>query len=456
MLQERKVQDPLRHESLEFPAPTASSLKKILKKLEHHRKTYLEKVSLEEIILSLDQVVRLWLNPKSHTRREAVKLLSLTTGFSKNVISEGLDLAFREVGKTKLQASLKKLSEFPRPRLSVFIFAGVIPTPMIFDIFLGLLLKSAIFVKSPSRSPLFPMLLARSIEKVNLALGRCIAAFWWPGGEKNLEKILFKKADLIHGYGNDETIKKIRPQIPRSKIFLSFGHKISFGVLGKEEMIPSKAKMLANKAAYDIALYDQQGCMSPHVIYIEEGGKIKPADWAKLLAGSMQKISRRLPPAKISFGEASQIHQIRGLNIRPGQFCFSSHPRTDWTVIYEENADFHFSCLNRVIFIKPIFRIADLSEILKKQRGHFQVLGCGVSPERKESIQKIFQKLKIPILKPIGEMQKLSFQEHIEERRQMLNKKGIIGVKGFKLKSSGKILTQESLSNILLEHQMPG
>ncbi len=398
-------------------------LKKALKTLQIHHKKYLILLKTEEIILSLNEVAQLWLKPKSPVRKEAIKLLSLTTGGSKEIISEGLDLAFQEVTQKKLKKALKQLENFPRPCVSTFIFAGIIPTPMLFDIFLGLLLKSSVFVKCPSRAPLFPILLIRSIQKVNPKLGKCITAFHWPGGKSNFEKDLFKKSDLIHAYGTDETIEKISEKISSSKTFLSFGHKLSFSIILKEHMTKQFIDSLTQKVAYDISLYDQQGCMSPHVIYVQKGGNILVHDWAKKLADAMQKILKKLPTGKISLGEASQIHQIRGQTaLSSDKSCISSHPTPEWTIIYEENPSFHASCLNRVIFVKPFSNLNELHKILKKEKGNFQALGFSTDAKKKNSIKDFARSLKVPMLQHIGEMQKLSFEQHIEERLEKFKK----------------------------------
>jgi hypothetical protein len=288
---------------------------------------------------------------------------------------------------------------------------------MLFDIFMGLLLKSPIIAKSPSREPFFPILLAKSIHAVDPRLASCIATFWWPGGKWKIEKTIFKEADYIHIYGGNEVIQEIKSQIPVGKTFLSFGHKISFSLIGKNEQLREKAKTLARHVAYDVSLYDQQGCVSPQVIYLEKG-IFQPREWTKELALAMGKISIRFPPARISLGEASRIHQIRGqYHFRKKALCLSSHPKPDWTVIYEDNSEFCPSCLNRVIFVRPLSKIERLPKILEKWKGFFQAIGYS---SRTLKLYKIAKQLKIPFLLPIGKMQATSFKSHIEERLGML------------------------------------
>jgi hypothetical protein len=413
------------HRGLRWKTPILNPkvIKQIMHSLKKEQEDYLSTLPIEILIDRLNQVALNWLKPKDPVREKALQILPQTTGCSRQIIEEGLNLAFREVQFRYLKACIKDLQHLPKPKLSCFIFAGLIPTPMLFDIFMGLLLKSSVIAKSPSREPFFPILLAKSIHAVDPRLASCIATFWWPGGEWEIEKTIFKEADLIHIYGNNETIKKIKSQMPLGKPFLPFGHKASFSLIGKNEHLRGKAKTLARRVAYDVSLYDQQGCVSPHVIYLEKG-TFQPGEWAKELALAMEKISIKFPPAQISLGEASKIHQIRGqYHFSKKAFCLSSHPKPDWTVIYEESSEFLPSCLNRVVFVKPLNKINLLLKILGKWKGSFQAMGYSLSSSPTMELQKIVKKLKIPFLLPIGKMQATSFKTHIEERLSILHNK---------------------------------
>jgi len=407
------------HRGLRWKTPILNPkvIKQILHSLKKNREDYLSTLPIEILIDRLNQVALNWLDPKDPFREKALQILPQTTGCSRQVIEEGLNLAFREVQSRCLKACIKDLHPLPKPKLSCFIFAGIIPTPMLFDIFMGLVLRSAVIAKSPSREPFFPILLAKSIHAVDPRLASCIATFWWPGGKWKIEKTIFKEVDLIHIYGGNDAIQEIKSQIPSGKTSLSFGHKISFSLIGKNERLREKAKTLARHVAYDVSLYDQQGCVSPHVIYLEKGS-LQPVEWAEELALAMKKISIKFPPARISLGEASKIHQIRGqYHFRKKALCLSSHPSPDWTVIYEENSEFRPSCLNRVIFVRPLSRIEHLPKVLGKWKGFFQAMGYSSQTMK---LHKIAKQLKIPFLLPIGKMQATSFKSHIEERLDIL------------------------------------
>ena len=46
------------------------------------------------------------------------------------------------------------------------------------------------------------------------------------------------------------------------------------------EIDQSQIAQLAQAAAFDASVYDQQGCLSPHVFYVEERGPLSPRKFA--------------------------------------------------------------------------------------------------------------------------------------------------------------------------------
>ena len=75
-----------------------------------------------------------------------------------------------------------------------------------------------------------------------------------------------------------------------------FGPKLSFMAVGKESFENERlTKKLIRKAATDISVFDQTACASPHTIFVEEGGKVNPKEFAERLAAEMGKAVNRIP-----------------------------------------------------------------------------------------------------------------------------------------------------------------
>ena len=111
---------------------------------------------------------------------------------------------------------------------------------------------------------------------------------------RHLEEIAFRQADIVIASGSDESLTAIHRHV-RGR-FIGYGHKVSFSVIGKEAL--AQSQQLARAAAYDVALFDQQGCLSPQLIYVEEGGVIRPKEFAALLARELTLLATTTSPRK--------------------------------------------------------------------------------------------------------------------------------------------------------------
>lgn len=407
-----------------FPRLRPAHINAVTSGLKKTLKRKLTREDRESLARILDRVTMSWLDTRNRNRIRAEEILSQSTGCSRTIIADGLDLAFEEVRGAKLLEALDFIDIFGRPSLLTCIFAGIIPTPMLFDIYLGVLLGCAVFAKAPSHEPFFPILLARSIAAADRRLGSRVAAFWWPGGSWGLEKTLFGRSDLIFAYGSNETIVRIQDETPSKKTLLTFGHKISLALIGRETLTKTAARDLARKAAVDVCLYDQQGCLSPHAIYVEaEPARVQ--EWAKLLAVAMKEACSRYAPSRMVSAQASLVHQIRAqYQVLPGAWCLSSHPRPDWTVIYDPSPTLAPSCLSRVVFVKPVRDLGQMGRFLRDWKGSLQGFGYAMDTGRAPQLRRLAEKLGVPMVMPVGSMQRLSFRDHVLERQLKRDARG--------------------------------
>jgi len=404
---------------LKWKAPLFSrqEMKSLCLHLKENARDELYSLNSETIAQELGQLSRLWQNKNYHYRKKAEDIIAAVSGCSSKNIREGLNLAFKEVSARKILSSMPLIRQLPQGGLTFCVFAGIISTPMLFDIFLSLLRKSAVLAKSPSREPFFPILLAESLHEFSPVLGKCLASLWWPGGQTPIEKEIFSQADFINAYGDDSTVFKMSSYANGRKNFIPLGHKVSLSFLGKRSFSHSLVRNLTKKIAYDVFLYDQQGCLSPHAIYIEKPSGFKMRCFLRELAEAMQNIGNKLPMGKLSFAEASRIHQTRGqYQFRKNVICLTSPSKTDWTLIYEKDESFHPSCLNRVLFIKEIRNIGNLGKILENWTGKIQGLAYETSKAEENKVYRLARHLKIPVCRPVGQIQQLRFHDHIQER----------------------------------------
>jgi len=115
----------------------------------------------------------------------------------------------------------------------------------------------------------------------------------------------------VIAYGDDETIAELRRLARADATFLGYGHKLSLAVVGREAMTPLTLPALAEAAAFDASVYDQQGCLSPHAFYVEEGGELSSRAFAERLSDAMAAYAARVPRGQLTVEEAAQIAKLR-------------------------------------------------------------------------------------------------------------------------------------------------
>ncbi|MFC0473452.1 acyl-CoA reductase [Halalkalibacter kiskunsagensis] len=398
---------------LHMPELTPDLLEKIAETLKKQQLEYVQTLKTNEIIDIFDKAVQKWLHPDYELRKLAEQLLPIITGYDREMIRLFISRYLRQFRKEKLQRMIDEdfanpliLDEFrPRksggvhraygPRLITHIFSGNVPALPLWSLAAGMLLKSATIGKVSSSEPLFPVLFAKTIAEVDDRLGDAMAILWWKGGDEALESISFQSSNAVIAYGGKETIETVRQKIPPHASFHSHGHKVSFGVITKECLAATKGWQTAKLASYDVSWFDQQGCLSPHVFFVERGGMYTAHDFAQMLANEMDNFQHTHPRATLKDEEHHAIMKQRTV-LEFESFenssldLIKSEQGTEWTVVYrefgEKEREFPFSPLNRFVTVIPVNNMAEVKPLIKKVEGFVQTVGVGCPPQEFSSI----------------------------------------------------------------------
>jgi hypothetical protein len=297
------------------------------------------------------------------------------------------------------------------PEFQVHIAAGNIPNPTLTSIVFGLLTRSAQFVKCAGGSTFLPRLFAHSIYDADAKLGACLEIAGWRGGNADLETMLFAEVDCVTATGDDETLAAIRSRLPVKTRFLGYGHRVSFGFVAHDVLYGSRTKKIVAAAADDVIAWNQLGCLSPHVIYVQSGGEVSPEYFAQLLAEELERREATEPRGELPSEHAAAIASRRGIyEVRashsPGttrHWC--SRDSTAWTVVYEADARFQLSCLNRFIYVKAV---ADLTAALQGAddiRAKVSTVGIAVPEEKISELAPQLARWGATRVCPLGQMQ---------------------------------------------------
>jgi len=411
---------------------TPSMIVEACQTLKRNAARYLAARSTDQIINVLDATAREWLREEFPFRKLALELGPAATGFPPTTLAHGLDAFFRELTRENLHALVvqelghtRRLDAFSAtdaehrarqasmsvgPALLVHITAGNIPNPSLLSIALGFLARSAQFVKCARGSSLLPRLFAHSIYEVDPKLGACLEIAEWPGGTLALEEPLFAEADCVTATGDDDTLAAIRERLPLRTRFLGYGHRVSFGYITRDALAGSSPKQLVVSAVDDIVAWNQLGCLSPHVLYVQSGGAVSPEQLAERLADELSRREETTPRGSLTV-EASAIislqrdfYGIRAAASRETRL-WHSDTSTAWTVVYEGDAQFRVSCLHRFIYVKAV---ADLDEALRNAesvRGQVSTVGLGAPDHHAPELAMQLARWGVTRVCPLGRMQ---------------------------------------------------
>ena len=396
--------------------------------LKYNRDEYLAQIGNETIISKLVETAALWQSPDYKLRKLALAADPKDTGFPREVLAAGLDACFKEwtqekffsllnqeIGDpTRLQSygslSGRSLAMVHGPKLIAQLAPGNLPVPIFQSIAFGLLLRSAQFVKCATGKSLLPRLFGHSLHYVDPGLASALEIAEWKGGNEKLESELYNEADCILATGNDSTLESVRKYLPLNKKFIGYGNRISFGYVEQLANEVMGTQTIISRAADDVIAWNQQGCLSPQVIYIEELGNLKPDQFAEMLAEELANRNMTTPRGKISKKEDTNINNIRRFyKIRSennvGAMLWESKDSTDWTVVQEDEKQFQSSPLNRFIFIKPIENPAEIMHILEPYRDNISTIGIAASEAKLREYAQAFGQWGVPRICPLGKMQ---------------------------------------------------
>ena len=411
--------------------------------LKRNREHYLAQRSTHQLIEVLVEVARGWLQPDNRFRKIALDSGPAETGFSQATLAKGLDNFFRQFtpenfsklfeedlgGASDSVVQPSRLFEragrpchiWRGPEMLVHIAAGNIPNPTLMSVVLGLLAQSAQFVKCASGSVFLPRLFAHSIYDADPKLGACLEIAEWRGGNAELEAALFAEANCVTATGSDEMLTAVRQRLPVSTRFLSYGHRVSFGFVTREILAGFHLRRVAARAADDVVAWNQLGCLSPHVIYVQSSGENMPEKFAELLADELEQREQTEPRGELAAEHAAAIASRRGIyDVRaahsPDTQMWQSKNSTAWTVVFEADARFQMSCLNRFVYVKGVKDLQEMLQNADAVRGRVSTVGIAAPEDQAEELAMQLARWGVTRVCPLGQMQSPPLTWHHDGR----------------------------------------
>jgi hypothetical protein len=182
-----------------------------------------------------------------------------------------------------------------------------------------------ILIKNSRNEPLFTPLVLATLALIDPALASTTLVTIWDYTDTALQEYLLSQADLVVAAAGDETIQDLDRVVRRVSTashpvrFHGHGHKVSFSTVGREclqisltaagESIPL-VELVALLASLDVALWNQQGCLSSRVHFVEQANDSRyhsPEVYGRAVVRSLRALNASMPKG---ITRKRQIHNL--------------------------------------------------------------------------------------------------------------------------------------------------
>jgi Acyl-CoA reductase (LuxC) len=257
-----------------------------------------------------------------------------------------------------------------------------------------------VIVKNSRSEPIFSPLVFSALEKVDPDLVSTVAMLVWDYEDAYVQDFLTSQADLVIAAASDETIAQIKAQIESCEArsvrpstrpirFHAHGHKVSFTAIGKEMLSicspPSNRLEIGESsdiagehslmeivtllAALDSIFWDQHGCLSSRIHFVEVGGEgfHTPLEYAEKLTGQLRLLAEFLPrgawPLQQLHDRFDRYKQLEGNgNLRvisqyDDQFLVTLDQRRLRSSAFRNLVN---DCQGRVVVVQPVRELMEI------------------------------------------------------------------------------------------------
>ena len=341
-----------------------------------------------ERVQVLGRVLERFRAPESPERQRLERELPEATGFSSATVREGLARALAPFSAAALEALVEReLDALGKRRVAVgfeataVLLGGAVPTPTLPALAGPLALGSPVLARSSSHDPVTARVFAAALAAEDAELGAALALVSFPSDDDlALGELL--ATPCVVAFGSDETMAAVGARLGPTQRFVRHGHRLSLAVLGEEARGGKDLADAAAALALDVALWDQQGCLSPVAVYVL-GVERVPDELVEALAAGFAEAARRWPRGRVLSDatarfaverDTAQLRAAAGADVRvvAGR---------GFVLVAEPDAAFRGSPLQRFVRVHPAPSAERLLEAVAPLGPHLAAVGvAGLGP----------------------------------------------------------------------------
>lgn len=308
--------------------------------------TALANVPAKRIVRAIASAAERWSDADFPPRVRVTDRIAERTGYSVPVIEYALDRLFFSITGEALEAaidgelgSLGTLDDFvlqpgrpaalaaPAGRVCIIssrTTIGVALTPAVF----ALCAKCDVLVKDREDALVaaFFDTLGEELDEFESAARAQV----WNSDDESAPRV--SAFDAVAVFGSDATIAAVASACKPGARILGYGSRASAGYVTRESLRDRHyLEAIAEGAARDIVLYETEGCLSLHVLFIESGdsGGTDAAGFAALLSRELERAGVEFPQGRIAPSTAAKVgehHRLAAFRAAGGRGAVFASP----------------------------------------------------------------------------------------------------------------------------------
>ncbi|MES2483952.1 MAG: acyl-CoA reductase [Pseudomonadota bacterium] len=406
---------------IEVPVLDEAQMTQLARQVRRAAREVLQPMPVDALIAIIDRAVARLLDPADPARRELDTLLPVVSGFDAEMVRLGLTAYLQTFRAPQLQRFVAQDFSNPKvldgfqpalkggavrafgPQLLVHGWAGNVPGLPLWSLACGLLVKAGNIGKLPSAEPVFASVVARVLD--------ALAIVWWKGGQSSVAGALYREADTVLAYGGNAALREVREQVPATTRFLGYGHKLGVALVGRAALDMQRGPGAARLAAADLARYEQQGCWSPHMLFVERGGALAPRAFAQQLAAALANLAHRHPRRQLSLEEAGavaawrQAAEWRAINDAGAGAQLLGDADASWAVAFHDGPlPLAASPGQRCVQVCAVDTLDEVLPLLAPHGALLQTAGLATTPTELYRLGALLGQLGVTRIAPLGGM----------------------------------------------------
>ena len=376
------------------------------------------------IVAHVADAAQRWCNADYPPRVRATAAIEERLGYSTPVVDHALDRLFGAVTREALEATI--VAELG----SIDALDGVAAVPAAWargvdrvvivssDTTIGVAVIPALFalcakcdVVVKDRSDALVASFFSSVAEEHPAFADAARARSWTGGDDPGEDAFFAQADVVVAFGTDKTLRAMRARCGVDTRFIPFGHRVSIGHLTRDDAAALDGD-LADRIARDALLYDGEGCLSLHALFVEAADEPRHSgvsgsellhEVGAALATACERVAVEFPAGPWSPQRSAAIAAYRNLAaFRAASGSGAVFRGGDATIVVDPPRDDPPPLLPRVL---PLIAVADdnaLAAYVATQRLPVQAIGVVRADARAVALAERIGAVRVA---PFGTMQ---------------------------------------------------